>query len=402
MANALFEIKSSGLDYKTLHNVVITFDAHADVRDNFNTQENNPNLDTADQVDLPKLEKGNLDIINLTLYARTLPPTKDNFAEAERIVDQKLKAIKKWVKDNPEKLEFVYNSPDFERAGFSKRHGILLSFQNAYWFNDLKVIDKLYQEGVRIFAFNHVGNNAFAGSSRPVPAHGDNPNEELGLTPLGYEAVKKLNDLGVIIDVSQSSKKATLQIIEASRHPVIASNSAVKGKVNNSRNLSDEELKAIANKGGIVHIVAFAAYLNNNPQQKEDSYQQVYKPFGLKPEDGNPIDKLSKEDYQKFNEAYQKFSKSAWKYASLDDYLDAVDYAVKLIGIDHVGLSSDFNHGGGVAGYSNVGEAENITRALLKRGYSEADIRKLWGRNFYFLLDKVERDSKNSPWGVSK
>lgn len=131
-------------------------------------------------------------------------------------------------------------------------------------------------------------------------------------------------------------------------------------------------------------------------------YQQVYKPFGLKPEDGNPIDKLSKEDYQKFNEAYQKFSKSAWKYASLDDYLDAVDYAVKLIGIDHVGLSSDFNHGGGVAGYSNVGEAENITRALLKRGYSEADIRKLWGRNFYFLLDKVERDSKNSPWGVSK
>lgn len=402
MADSNLTNKPVVLDYKTLHKVIITFDAHADVRDDFNTIGNNPNSDTEDQVDLPKLDKGNLDNINLTLYARTLSPSKENFELSRKLVEQKLKAIKKWVADNPEKLDFIYNSPDYERLGFSTKHGIILSFQNAFWFNDLKVIDKLYADGVRIFAFNHVGNNAFAGSSRPVAAYGDDLKEELGLTPLGYGAVKKLNDLGVVIDVSQSSKKATLQIIEASRHPVIASNSSVQGKVTNSRNLSDEELKAIAAKGGIVHIVAYANYLSNNPKRNEDYYQQVYQPFGLKPEDGNPKDKLSEADYKKFNENYAKFSRKGWQYATLDDYLDAIDYAVKLIGIDHVGLSSDFNHGGGVTGYSNVGEAENVTRELVKRGYSEADIRKLWGRNFFFLLDKIERDSKNSPWGVSK
>lgn len=393
---------ATGLDYKTLHDVIITFDAHADIRDDFNTMNNNPNLDTIDQVDLPKLENGKLDNISLALYARTAAPNKENFATAEKLVYQKLSAIKKWVKNNPEKLDFIHNAPDFERLGFSTKHGILLSFQNAFWFKELLVFDKLYAEGVRVFAFNHVGNNAFSGSSRPITAYGDHPNEEQGLTPLGYEAVKKLNDLGAIIDVSQSSKKATLQIIEASKHPVIASNSAVKGKVNNGRNLSDEELKAIAQKGGIVHIVAYSSYVANSPKNQEDYVKQVYEPFGLNPGDGNPSDKLSKADYAKFNEAYLDFSRAGWKYATLDDYLDAVDYTVKLIGIDHVGLSSDFNHGGGVTGYSNEGEAENITREFVKRGYPESDIRKLWGRNFYFLLDKIERDSKNSPWGVSK
>lgn len=390
----------SELDYKTLHEVIITFDAHADVRDDFNSPTNNPNLETEDQIDLPKLERGKLNIVNLTVSARTSAPSKANFEEAQKIVFQKLKAIKKWVKDNPEKLEFVHNSPDYERLGFSKKHGIILGFQNAFWFKELSVIDQLYAEGVRIFSFNHVGNNAFSGSSRPVAAYGDT--EEAGLTPLGYEAVKKLNELGVVIDVSQASRKAALQIIEASKHPVIASNSGVKGKVNTNRNLSDEELKAIADKGGVVHIVAYSSYVANNPTHQEEYAKQVYAPFGLKPSDGNPADKLSKADYAKFQEAYLKFSRKGWQFANLDDYLDSVDYAVKRIGIDHVGLSSDFNHGGGVTGYANVGEAENITRELLKRGYSESDIRKLWGRNFYFLLDKIERNSKNSPWAVSK
>ncbi|MBB3839858.1 membrane dipeptidase [Runella defluvii] len=400
MQTNYLETKPSELDYKTLHEVVITFDAHADVRDDFNSPATNPNLETNDQVDLPKLERGKLDIVNLTVAARTSAPTKANFEEAQKIVYQKLRAIQKWVKANPEKLEFVYNSPDYERLGFSKKHGIILGFQNAFWFNDLNVIDQLYAEGVRIFSFNHVGNNAFSGSSRPVAAYGDTENS--GLTPLGYEAVKKLNELGVIIDVSQASRKATLQIVEASKHPVIASNSGVQGKIDNTRNLSDEELKAIANKGGIVHIVAYSSYVASNPKHQEEYIKQVYAPFGLKPSDGNPADKLSKADYAKFQVAYLKFSRNGWQFATLNDYLDSVDYAVQRIGIDHVGISSDFNHGGGVTGYANVGEAENITRELLKRGYSEADIRKLWGRSFFFLFDKIERDSKNSPWGVSK
>lgn len=379
-----------------LHDVIITFDAHVDIRDSFNTQEEH--LD--DQLTLQKLKKGNLDLVNLTLYAETTAPSEQNFKAAEKTIFKKLHTIKSWVKENPESLDFVYNSPDFERVAFSKRHGVLLSFQNAFWFKDLETIDKLYDEGVRIFAFNHIGNNSFSGSSRPIAAYGDLQNQ--GLTPLGFEAVKKLNDLGIVIDVSQGSEKSVLDAVAASRHPVVATHSGARAVVDNARNLSDGELKAIAAKGGIVHVVAFASYLKNDPARLEAYKKQILEPFGLSYLGGDPKEKLSESDYKKYKENYLEFSKSSWKYASLEDYLDSIDYVVKLIGAEHVGIASDFNHGGGVKGFSHAGEARNITVGLQKRGYSEADIRKLWGRNFFFLLDKIEKDSKNNPWGVSK
>lgn len=376
-----------------LHDVIITFDAHVDIRDGFPS-------DSSGQLDLEKLKQGNLDLVNLTLYTETLAPSEANFKEAEKKIYQKLTAIKKWVSDHSKDLDFVHNSPDFERVAFSKKHGVLLSFQNAFWFNNLETIDKLYDEGVRVFAFNHIGNNAFSGSSRPIAAYGDK--ENVGLTPLGFEAIKKLNDLGIVIDVSQASQKSVLETVEASRHPVIASHSGARRLVDNTRNLSDEELKAIAAKGGIVHVVAFSNYLKNDPKRLEEYKKQILEPFGLTYLGGDPKEKLSKADYKKYKENYLKFSNSSWKYATLDDYLDSIDYVIKLIGAEHVGLASDFNHGGGVVGYSHAGESKNITLGLQKRGYSEADIRKLWGRNFFFLLDKIEKDSKNNPWGVSK
>lgn len=383
-----------------LHDVIITFDAHIDIKENFNSNENPASKETEDQLDLPKLKQGNLDLVSLALYAETTAPSEQNYREAERIVFKKLNAIQTWVRENPDELDFVFNSPDFERVAFSKRHGILLSFQNAFWFKDLETIDRLYEAGVRVFAFNHIGNNAFSGSSRPIAAYGDKENQ--GLTSLGFDAVKKLNDLGVVVDVSQASVKSVLDTVEASRYPVAATHSGARAKVDNARNLSDEELRAIAAKGGIVHVVAFSSYLKNDPARFAEYKKQILDPFGLSYLGGDPKEKLSEADYRKYRGNYLKFSKSSWKYATLEDYLDSVDYVVNLIGADHVGLASDFNHGGGVTGFSHVGEARNITLGLQKRGYSEADIRKLWGRNFFFLLDKVEKDSKNYPWGVSK
>lgn len=386
-------LKTEEFDF---HDVIITFDAHVDIRNTFNTPD-----EKEGQLDLQKLKQGNLDLVNLTLYTETTAPSEKNYLAAKTVIFNKLKTIKEWVKQNPSLLDFVYNSPDFERVAFSKkRRGILLSFQNAFWFNDLDTIDKLYDEGVRIFAFNHTGNNAFSGSSRPIAAYGDKENQ--GLTPLGFDAVKKLNDLGIVIDVSQASKQSVLDTVAASRHPVVATHSGARAVVDNARNLSDEELDAIAAKGGIVHVVAFSNYLKNSPERLEEYKKQILEPFGLTYLGGDPKEKLSEADYKKYKENYLKFSNSSWKYATLEDYLDSIDYIVKRIGAEHVGIASDFNHGGGVVGYSHAGEAKNITSALLKRGYSEADIRKLWGRNFFFLLDKIEKDSKNNPWGVSK
>jgi microsomal dipeptidase-like Zn-dependent dipeptidase len=172
---------------------------------------------------------------------------------------------------------------------------------------------------------------------------------------------------------------------------VIASHSGLKSIVDVPRNLTDEEAKAIAAKGGVVDIVAFAAYLKSSQEFKDAYAAKVWVPFGLKPGVDDPQARLSPADYQRFQEGYREFSRNEWRYATLADYVNAIDAAVKLVGIDHVGLASDFNHGGGVTGYASEGDGPNITRELLARGYSEADIDKLWGGNFLRVLRAVEQ-----------
>jgi membrane dipeptidase len=241
-----------------------------------------------------------------------------------------------------------------------------------------------------VFGFVHAQNTPFADSSRPNKAYGDVPGQHGGLTSLGKRAVGELNRLGVLIDVSQLTPAGVRQTVELSKTPVIASHSGLRSRVDLPRNLSDEELKLIAARGGVVHVVAFPGYLKASPQRAAEYTNNVWAPFGLKAGEDDPRTRLSAEDYQKFQAAYRQYSSNAWRYATLADYVDSVDAAIKLIGIDHVGLSSDFNHGGGVTGYANVGEAGNVTAELLKRGYSEQDIDKLWGGNFLRVLKQAE------------
>ena len=240
----------------------------------------------------------------------------------------------------------------------------------------------------------HAQNTPFADSSRPNKAYGDVPGEHGGLTPLGRRAVPELNRLGVLIDVSQLTPAGVKQVVELSRAPVIASHSGLRSRVDVPRNLGDEELKLIASKGGVVHVVAFASYLKQSEQRAADYQNNVWAPFGLKPGVDDPRAKLSPADYEKFQAAYRQYSSNAWRYATLADYVDSIEAAIKLVGIDHVGLSSYFNHGGGVEGYAHVGEGVNVTAELLKRGYSEKDIDKLWGGNFLRVLKQAEETGR--------
>ena len=385
---------------RRVHHDAFTFDAHLDIRPDFNTPENDAGNDTPDQFDLPKLEKGDLDAAAVALFADPLRRTPENIALARQQVETKLAALRRLVTQHPDRLAFATTAAELERIPGQGKHAILLSFLNALPLGkDLSLLEYYHRQGVRLFGFTHAGNNDFADSSRPNAAFGDKPDEAGGLTPVGKQAVAELNRLGVIIDVSQLTRAGVLQTIQLSKAPVVASHSAVRGRVEKTRNLTNEELKAIAAGGGVVHIVAFPAYLRDNPQQKTDYVQQIWAPFGLTPGTDDPKTELSPVDYQQFQQAYRAYSGTAWKYGTLVDYLDAVDYAVRLVGINHVGLSSDFNHGGGVTGYTHVGEAPNVTRELLKRGYSEADIRKLWGGNFLRVFRQVEGLAKNLPSG---
>lgn len=377
------------------HQGLLTIDPHIDIREDFDAQGNDAGAETLDQFDLAKLEKGGLDVATIALFADPLRRTPENIALARKQVDTKLTTIQNFVKKHPDKLEFVRSAADIEKLRQDGKHGILLSFLNALSLGkDTSLINHYYQQGVRLFGFAHAGNNDWTDSSRPSVSLGDKPNEAGGLTTIGKQAVSILNRLGVIIDVSQLTTDALKQTLELSKAPVIASHSGVRSIVDNARNLTDTELKAIAAKGGVVHIVAFAGNLKDTAALKEDYKKQIFEPLGLEVGKDNPKEKLDSAGYQKYKDAYRTFSRNEWKYATLDDYLNSVDYAVKLIGIDHVGFSADFNHGGGVTGYAHVGEGPNITAALQKRGYSQEDIEKLWGGNFLRVFKEVEQAAK--------
>ncbi|KPY86681.1 hypothetical protein ALO94_200187 [Pseudomonas syringae pv. spinaceae] len=223
-----------------------------------------------------------------------------------------------------------------------------------------------------------------------------------GLSEIGKQAVQRLNDLGVIIDVSQMSSKALLQVSQLSRTPMVASHSAPRALVDIPRNLSDDELQLIKQSGGVVQIVAFPAYLKPLTQKTQDKLNALRKDFDLPPlpnlamalMPGDPIITVWPE---------QRFGAYASKlYAILEeepkatvkDFVDAIDYTVRKIGIDHVGISSDFNDGGGVKGFNDVSEVRNVTAELIERGYAEADITKLWGGNFLRVWEQVQASAR--------
>lgn len=378
---------------KLLHKKIITIDSHIDIRPDFNSGANDAGKETIDQIDLPKLERGGLNVATIALFADPDIASSENNIAAQKKVAAKYEALQRWVNAYPNKLEFAKSYADIIRIKQSGKHAILLSFLNSFWFNkNLNLIDTFYKRGVRVFGFDHAGNTDFAGSSRPIYGEASN----IGLSELGEKAVERLNKLGILIDVSQLSTPAFYKVVELSKSPVIATHSGIRHIVDVTRNLSEDELKAIASKGGVVQIVAFAAYLKKDSIFSQAYLNAVAKPFGLTPLKDNPKEKLSAADYQKYQNAYLNFSRNEWKYATLEDYINSVDYAVKLIGIDHVGLSSDFNHGGGVIGFSSVADILNVTKELLKRGYSDDDIKKLWGGNFLRVLQQAENISKKS------
>jgi membrane dipeptidase len=192
----------------------------------------------------------------------------------------------------------------------------------------------------------------------------------------------------VLIDVSQLTTKALQDVLAASKAPVVASHSGVRSIVDVSRNLSDEELKAIADKGGVVQIVAFSAYLAPLPQSVQEEVARVNAKYDIRPDrsTGSADPAKFKAWSTEFHEALAKAPK-----ATVSQYVDSIDYAVQKISIDHVGIASDFNHGGGVIGWKDESEAPNVTAELLRRGYTNDQIAKLWGGNFLRVWGEAQQ-----------
>ena len=273
------------------------------------------------------------------------------------------------------------------------RISILLGFQNAQSLaGEVDRIDELFEAGVRIFGLTHLGHNDFADSSRPkfdgATGTYEATEEHGGLSALGVAAVQRIDALGGLIDVSQMSKAATLQAIDLATLPVIASHSNVKALSDVTRNLSDQEIDRIGETGGVIHIAAFSAYLVDlsDPALKSQ-IRDVRLAAGLPETYSYPY-----ELYWELHDEVEKIRfltnmRALVGRETVSRMVDHIDYVTDRIGVDHVGIGTDFNHGGGVVGFEEADSAQAVTAELVRRGYSDEEINKIWGGNFLRVLD---------------
>ncbi|MBD9461232.1 pyoverdine-tailoring dipeptidase-like protein PvdM [Pseudomonas sp. PDM05] len=391
---------------------LLSFDSHITVPLDFGGVGSEADKDGSGQFDLAKAARGRLSGAALTIFGwpeiwngANAPhkPTDGFVEEARHEQEVRYKIISGMVRDFPNQVGIAYTPDDFRRLHGEGKFAIFISMLNAYPLgNDLNQLDLWAARGMRMFGFSYIGNNAWSDSSRPLPFFNDSTDALEGLSPIGQQAVHRLNDLGVIIDVSQMSTKALEQVAQLSRTPMVASHSAPRASVDIARNLSDKELQLIKNSGGVVQVVGFSAYLRPLSQPTQDKLNSLRARFDLPPlpnlamalMPGDAI--IAAWPEQKFGQYAQGLYGILEEEpkASLKDWGDAIDYTVRKIGIDHVGISSDFNDGGGIDGWENVGEVRNVTAELIQRGYSEADIAKLWGGNFLRVWDQVQKAAK--------
>jgi membrane dipeptidase len=379
---------------RAIHQHILTIDSHVDVL----LADSPAQLflaGRASRSDVDKLTRGGIGAAAFAIAVGPGPRTAEGVAEARKEADAKLAAIREFVKDHGNQVALALNADDIVRIHRSGKIAIIESFLNARSIgSDLSAVDAFYRDGVRLFGFTHAGNNDFADSSRP---QGQPAEEHHGLSPLGRQAVVRLNRLGVIIDVSQLTPAGVFQTLELSKAPVVASHSAVRALVDNARSLSDRELDAIKANGGVVDVPAFNAYLKGLPPDFGAQLNAVRRRFGL-PEtarSGNAgVEDGATSLPAQTSAAYLLEARRLLPRATVSDFVDHIEYVVRRIGIEHVGIGTDFNHGAGIEGFDDESQAPNVTRELVRRGYSEDQIAKIWGGNFLRVFRQVESVAK--------
>ena len=381
---------------KALHERIVAIDAHADIEIP-GQPSSYVGPDGLSKVAPEKMRAGGLDAVVMAAAVGPKPRTAAGYVEARATAESELSAIVDLAADPANQIILATTTDMLLEAHRAGQRAVILGLQNALILGrKVNAIDDFFAAGVRVFALTHMGHNAFADSSRPLfnAALGtrEATAEHGGLSDLGRGAIRRINALGGIVDISQLSKQAALQAMTVSTTPVIASHSNARALTNVSRNLSDEELDAIAATGGVVHIAPFAGYLFDSSDPKLDAaIRSARRNAGID------------EDYLYPFELYWEIKDAAIKTEfltavrgllgpiDLDTMLDHLDYVAKRIGVDHVGIGTDFNHGSGIDGYQDASDALNVTLGLVHRGYSDADIEKIWGGNFIRVWQHAER-----------
>ncbi|MDX2221664.1 MAG: dipeptidase [Rhodospirillaceae bacterium] len=376
---------------RAIHERVITVDTHVDIPPDYGSDKYDPMKPgpRGQQVHIPTQIEGGLDATFLIVFVGQGPLGTAGYAKALSDAMIKFSAIHRVTTQMyPDQLGLALTAADVRRISAEGKKVALIGIENGYPMGErLELLDVFYDYGARYFGHTHIGHNQLGDSSIAERRLKDPPALHGGLSALGKQAVERCNDLGIMNDISHAGKQTALDIIAASKAPVIASHSGVKGVFDHPRNLSDDELRALKKNNGVAQMVAFDTYLRAVPQVKTDAINALWAEFGIK--DFPDLGKLAPERLAQFRARMDEIELKHPK-AGVKDLADHIDYTVKLIGIDHVGIASDFNGGGGITGWSGAGETFNVTLELAKRGYSEDQIAKIWGGNLLRVMEDVE------------
>lgn len=389
---------------KAIHQNVITLDTHCDINVNNFTDSINYTQDLDTQITLPKMKAGGLDVAWFIVYTGQDSLNASGYEKAYANAIAKFDAIHRLTKEiAPNDIALALNSEEVRRIHSEGKKVAMIGIENGYPVGeDLSRVEEFYNLGGRYMSLAHNGHSQLSDSNT-----GEENDEWLhnGLSNLGKQVIVEMNRLGMMIDVSHPSKKAMKDMIELSKAPIIASHSSARALCNHSRNLDDEQLEWLKENGGVVQTVAFQSYLN---KEKDDARTEVEIEVAKQVADSLGMEWLEREqvmalptvERRAYFEQYRKLiplrDKKLEKLPELPpevdvkDFVDHIDYLVEKIGIDHVGISSDFDGGGGIKGWSDASETFNVTLELVRRGYTEAEIEKLWSGNLLRVLDEVQ------------
>ena len=368
---------------KVIHKKALTLDTHVDILNaRYATKARDPGIDNPKlKCDLVKMNKGGVDGVFLAVYVGQKKRDAKGYKNAYKSAMGQFEAIHRLAeKMYPDRCELATSSGEVERIAKTGKRVIMIGVENGFAIGkDLLNVERFYNLGARYITLSHNGHNDICDSCNPRKKLGDKEREHNGLSEFGKKVVSEMNRLGIIADVSHISVKSFYDLINVSKAPIIASHSGCRALADNTRNLDDEQLKALARNGGVIQIVAVGGFLRLGSSERRKAISSLKE----KLDDG----RIRIEQFlEGMKEVDAKYSP-----ANISDFVDHIDHAVKVVGIEHVGIGSDFDGGGGVPGFNDHSEALNVTIELVKRGYSEEDISKIWGANLLRVWREVEK-----------
>ncbi len=377
---------------KKIHKKALTVDTHCDTPMNLlNTgfDIGIKNQAPRNRVDFPRMEEGGLDAIFFAAFTGQRARTQENYQKAYGRANQMIEATFTVCEKYNDMAKVALKAEDAYKLEKEGKRAIYIGMENGFPLGtSINRVEEFYNKGVRYITLCHSSNNDICDSStdREGPEHN-------GLSSFGKEVVKEMNRLGMLIDVSHISDKAFFDVVEESVAPVMASHSSVRAIANHNRNMTDEMIKKLAENNGVIQICLLDEYVKDPDTttmryKLEQEIRQNY--FSIWEELSNEKKDEVRQEWNAIKEKYPK------KLPTVADYVDHIDHVKNLVGIDYVGIGSDFDGGGGLKDCVDVAQFPNITREMVKRGYTEEEIIKVWGGNFMRVFREVEKLSRNN------